>query len=277
MLKRSVTAFVGIAIAICVLVFAYTPLYPLTVAALIVIALYELLKAADCLQFKVHSIGCCIYGVVIPFVRYYLADIHWQYLLSTLFGLLMFAGYVGDHKKLPFTKLSSMFVFTYGVTLSLSGLVTIYKISPEHGISYVVITLASAWLSDAGAYFVGTFFGKHKLCPDISPKKTIEGAVGGVISNILILCLYCFGYCWFMAGRGHAFTVNYAAVVTVGAITSILGIVGDLTASLLKREHDIKDYGNIMPGHGGVMDRFDSVLFITPFMSMFLAYFGLFH
>lgn len=255
---------------------ADTPVLPLSVSVLIVLALRELLTVCGCTGFRLHSLGCYAYGVIMPFLCYYSGDLKWRLLLSSLVMFGLMAGYVGDSKKLPFDRLSIMITCSLLVTFSMCGLVSVYKMSELHGVCYIVIALASAWFGDAGAYFVGTSLGKHKLCPEISPKKTIEGALGGVLSTMLMLCLYSFCYMKFMETRGVMFDVNYAAVAIYGGIASILGIFGDLTASLLKREHDVKDYGKIMPGHGGIMDRFDSVLFIVPFMVMFLTFFDFF-
>lgn len=276
MLKRIISAAVGIAIAIVILFFADTPVLPAAVALLIVGALYELLNVCGCMEFKVHTFGCFAYGAVMPFLCAYAPDIRWRLLLSAAVMILMMMGYVGDHKKLPFAKLCEMITCTILVSFSLSGLVSLHLLSKIHGVTYIVISLASAWLADAGAYFVGTFLGKHKLCPDISPKKTVEGAVGGILTNIVILCLYCFCYQRFQATREIFFDVNYISVAVVGLFTSVMGMFGDLTASLLKREHNIKDFGNIMPGHGGIMDRFDSVLFVVPFNVVYLIFFNIF-
>ena len=132
---------------------------------------------------------------------------------------------------------------------------------------YLVFTFMGAWVSDSGAYFVGTFFGKHKLCPSISPKKTVEGLIGGAVTNALAfaaLALFANNYLLDIKLRISVFAI-------IGVICCILGLLGDLTASLIKRECGIKDYGNIMPGHGGAMDRFDSVVYIAPFMLFVLT------
>lgn len=276
MAKRIISAAIGIAVAIGILFLADTVVLPIAVAALIVMALNELLTACKCNEFKWHCLGCYIYGAVMPFLCAYLPDISWRVYFSGIVMCGLFAGYVGDHKKLPFAKLCEMITATILITLSMCGLITVYQMSEIHGICYIVISLASPWLADGGAYFVGTAMGKTKLCPDISPKKTVEGAVGGVIVNIIVLCIYALCYQKFMGARGQVFDVNYVAVVIIGLATSVLGMLGDLAASLIKREHEIKDYGNIMPGHGGIMDRFDSVLFVLPFMVMFLSFVDIF-
>ena len=117
-------------------------------------------------------------------------------------------------------------------------------------------------LADSGAYFAGTFFGKTKLCPEISPKKTVEGLIGGVISNGILMLIISLFYQFVLKGE----PIHYLGVLIAGMLAALIGLVGDLTASVIKRQTGIKDYGNIMPGHGGIMDRFDSVLLVAPFM-----------
>lgn len=122
------------------------------------------------------------------------------------------------------------------------------------------IILIIAWGTDTFAYFTGMFLGKNKLCPRLSPKKTIEGAIGGVVGAVAITILF-----------ANYFNIgNLTGIGLIALIGSVSSQVGDLTASKIKRIAGIKDYGNLMPGHGGVMDRFDSVIFITP-----LVYYGL--
>ena len=130
------------------------------------------------------------------------------------------------------------------------------------GMFVIVMTMCAAWLADSGAYFAGTFFGKTKLCPDISPKKTVEGVVGGVISNGLLMMLIALIFDFATDG----FDPRYFFILLSGMLSAVIGLIGDLTASIIKRQCGIKDYGNIMPGHGGVMDRFDSFLLVAPFM-----------
>ena len=130
-----------------------------------------------------------------------------------------------------------------------------------------------AWISDTGAYFAGTFFGKHKLCPEISPKKTVEGFFGGIVTDIVIMTVFSLIYS--LVTGVH---VHYWWLIFTAAVCSVISVLGDLSASILKRQQGLKDYGNIMPGHGGVMDRFDSVLFTVPAFyaleCMFPIFFG---
>ena len=133
----------------------------------------------------------------------------------------------------------------------------------------------SAWVADGGAYFIGTAFGKHKLCPEISPKKTWEGFFGGLVTTVIFSVILGFGYELIdelMTGEKH-FTVNISLLVMAAVVSTFLGLMGDLIASLLKRQCGVKDFGEIFPGHGGIMDRFDSVLFVAPFIYLLFKMF----
>jgi phosphatidate cytidylyltransferase len=120
--------------------------------------------------------------------------------------------------------------------------------------------LLTAFGTDIFAYFTGQAIGKHKLSPKISPKKTIEGAIGGILGSVL-LCVV-FGHFF-----GELLLLHYAVI---GVLGSILAQLGDLTASIFKRKMGVKDYGMLIPGHGGIMDRFDSVLFTAPFVYYYI-------
>lgn len=130
----------------------------------------------------------------------------------------------------------------------------------EYGVYLVWMIFISSWISDTCAYLVGVLMGKHKLVPQLSPKKTIEGSIGGILGSALVGALFGF----FLLDK--TFGVNQFGVMLaiIGAIGSVISQVGDLAASAIKRNHDIKDYGNLIPGHGGIMDRFDSVIFTAP-------------
>jgi phosphatidate cytidylyltransferase len=125
------------------------------------------------------------------------------------------------------------------------------------GIEYVIYALLIIWTTDSGAYFTGRKFGKHKLWPDISPNKTIEGFVGGVISAIVVALI-------FQMIMPVSDSVPYLVIVTI--LASIFGQLGDLVESALKRHYGVKDSGNVLPGHGGILDRFDSLLFVLPLL-----------
>ena len=130
-------------------------------------------------------------------------------------------------------------------------------ITRPSGIYYLLLVLNFSAVCDTGAYFTGIFLGKHKLCERVSPKKTVEGAVGGVVLSVLVTL-----------GLLYAFKTGQNIFVMLGVTVTmcIVGILGDLFASIIKRSVGVKDYSNLIPGHGGILDRFDSMLFISPAM-----------
>ena len=156
----------------------------------------------------------------------------------------------------------------------MSSLIILHDIDKVNGLMYLIMGLCGAWLADSGAYFVGTFIGKKKLCPEISPKKTVEGFVGGIFITGLLFMLINFGYSKILPH--FTVSVNYFEVCVLGMILAVVGTLGDLSASVVKRQCGIKDYGNIMPGHGGLMDRFDSVVFVAPCLYAFVTIFNIY-
>ena len=130
------------------------------------------------------------------------------------------------------------------------------------GIFLILFACFCAWLTDIFAYFVGSKFGKHKLCPKISPKKSVEGAVGGVVGAVLlnVALLFVFKKFFFQDGTG----LTYVSVIIMSVCLSVISMFGDLAASTIKRNFGIKDFGKLLPGHGGIMDRCDSLLFVLP-------------
>ncbi len=237
--------------------------------------LYELFHAEGCGKNKVFANLCYILVAVIPILLYskftYLELI---FPVCMVFVFLIFAVYIFNHKKLNVDKLIFMIGCCGFVSFPMCCMIFIKNLDAQLGTIYLVIALCSAWLADSGAYFVGTFCGKNKLCPEISPKKTVEGFIGGLITNGVILCVFCLVYSKFFAPVD--LTVNYVSTFIMGIITGAIGTVGDLTASLIKRQCKIKDFGKVMPGHGGILDRFDSVLFVVPFVYLYLEYIGIF-
>jgi phosphatidate cytidylyltransferase len=139
----------------------------------------------------------------------------------------------------------------------------------EVGAYIIALAFIISWVCDAGAYFTGVLFGKHKLIPEISPKKTVEGAIGGIVIATLVYLLFGFVLDKLVDGM----TVNYILLAVFGVLLSICSQLGDLVASLLKREYGVKDYGRVFPGHGGVMDRFDSTISVSAVLMILCAVF----
>lgn len=132
--------------------------------------------------------------------------------------------------------------------------------SLSKGIYYLLLMLDFSSVCDMGAYFIGSKWGKRKLCPAVSPKKTVEGAIGGIVSSVVfaVILMFCFRN-----------TNKFLMTLILTVPFCMIGMIGDLFTSLIKRSVGIKDYGNLIPGHGGILDRFDSMLFIAPFLYMY--------
>ena len=130
---------------------------------------------------------------------------------------------------------------------------------------YILIAFIIAFSADSGAYFVGRALGKHKLAPVISPNKTVEGALGGVASAVVLMLLY-----GLILDKSFGFDVIYWYGIIYGVLGALISILGDLSFSVIKRQVNIKDYGNLIPGHGGVLDRFDSMMLVAPLVELLL-------
>ncbi len=154
--------------------------------------------------------------------------------------------------------MSAMFCFLYGPVM-LSFLYLLREGIPE-GVYLVWFAFLASWGSDTCAYCVGVLFGRHKMAPNLSPKKSIEGAVGGVAGAALLFILYTH----FVINSYTQIALSLPFAAALGAVGALVSMVGDLAASAVKRDHEIKDYGKLIPGHGGIMDRFDSVIVAAP-------------
>lgn len=151
----------------------------------------------------------------------------------------------------------SIFGILY-IPFLLSFILSIYY-TDVIGTYLIWFALFGACLSDAFAYFVGVNFGKHKLCPKISPKKSIEGAIGAIVGTALVFLIYAF-----VLNKYYSFDIQYWQIILFGAVASVFAQIGDLVASSIKRFVGEKDFGSCIPGHGGVLDRIDSMLFVAP-------------
>lgn len=194
-----------------------------------------------------------------------------QYILSA-FAYIVIATIIllFRHKSLPTGKFYVCAGYTALIAFCMTSLCGIVRATGDLAVLCLVFTYMGSWVADSGAYFAGTFFGKHKLCPEISPKKTVEGLIGGAVTNALAFGIFAFAVNK-ISGEIVFDPLIYAIL---GVICCFLGLIGDLTASLIKRECGVKDYGNIMPGHGGALDRFDSVIYVAPFMLIVFCLMG---
>lgn len=186
----------------------------------------------------------------------------WAVLGTLVMVILVFAEIMISDMKLPFDK--AVLCLAAGLLIPFLFTAVVRLHSGNNGRFFILIPFVLAFISDSGAYFAGRFLGKHKLAPTISPKKTVEGAVGGVLAAIIGMLIYS------LVLQLFGFKVNYLAAVLYGFAGSLAGVFGDLCFSTIKRQTGIKDYGNLIPGHGGILDRFDSSVIIAPLVEILM-------
>lgn len=188
-------------------------------------------------------------------------------MITMLFLILLMFAYVFTYPKYNAKDIMAVFfgLFYVGVMLSY-----VYRIRVlEHGVYLAFLIFICSWGCDTCAYCVGVLFGKHKMAPVLSPKKSIEGAVGGVVGTALLTVIYCLAF-----QDAMELGVRSIGILSIiSAVAALISMVGDLTASAIKRNYDIKDYGTLIPGHGGIMDRFDSMMITAPIIYYLAVYF----
>ena len=251
-------------IGIPILIFSEYIIFAITLGLLALIAVFEMFRVIGLEKNYFLSVPAYLFALAFPILAYYFAEKHtFGFVLlgaAALFVYLIYMFFVAVFKRgaLKFSELSQAFSAATYIIFSFTSLSVLRYMQSKSGIWNLVIVLIAAWGSDVFAYFTGRLFGRHKLIPEVSPKKTVEGAVGGIVCATGLAVLY--GY---IVSVSTSLVPNYLVLGICGFVLSAVSQVGDLIASLIKREHGIKDYGNIFPGHGGVMDRFDSVLSIA--------------
>jgi len=279
-MKERVITGIGIGIVgIPVIFFSQYIVYPIFLGLLAAIAVWEFLRVFGLHKRYMVSVPAYLIAAAMPifahdfFVPSYeqkeyimiVAAVIFAYLLY-LTAVCVFGKEIGlsraekDPKYraniICFSDISATFISVTYVTVSFTAMsLTRYM---ENGKYIFGLVFVAAWMCDVFAYFTGRLFGKHKLAPNLSPKKTVEGSIGGIVFAILGCLLY--GYIIQSVTKLDA---NYIVLAVLGFVLSAVSQIGDIWASLIKREHGVKDYSRMMPGHGGVMDRFDSILAIS--------------
>ncbi|MGB5947284.1 phosphatidate cytidylyltransferase [Paenisporosarcina sp.] len=264
MKQRIITAIIAAALFIPIVLLGGWP-FTILVYAMAAVGLYEILKMKSLSIFSVH-------GFITLFALFaFLMPSEWASSLMETTG----------YTKIDFALIAVLLLLTYTVVVknrytfedaafSILGALYVgigffYFIETRAaGTEFVIFALLIVWTTDSGAYFTGKKFGKKKLWPEISPNKTIEGFIGGVTTAIIFAIVYQ----WI-----SPISSSYLILIVVTIIASIFGQVGDLVESALKRHYKVKDSGNILPGHGGILDRFDSLLFVLPLLH-FLHFVG---
>ncbi len=225
------------------------------------ISFFELTRATGLHQTKgkLSSLEVCGYASIIcHYIQMMLVKDYKYYIFSLMFAFfLIMVCYVLTFPKFTATQaITAFFCFVYApVNMSF---VYLLRIRPFG--EYFAWIPFIAWVCDTCAYFTGRALGKHKLVPKLSPKKTIEGAIGGIIGSVIVGAII--GYIISVREGLDARVILVLVLITF--VGSIIAQLGDLLASGIKRDHNIKDYGTLIPGHGGIMDRFDSVIFVIP-------------
>ena len=265
MKTRTITSVFILLVTVPIILLSKYIIYPIALSALAVMATYEILRALGVEKNWYLSIPAYILAGVFPFASYFVTDqSSFTYLLTIAALIYIYMIYimgvsVFSKGQTSFKTISEVLLSVTYVVVSFTSLSMIRYIDKEIGLYKLILVFIVSWVCDAMAYVVGSLFGKHKLIPEISPKKTVEGAIGGVVSAIAAYMLY--GLILDLAIP--SIKVNYIVLAVFGLVLAVVSQLGDLIASLIKREHNIKDYGNLLPGHGGIMDRFDSIMAVS--------------
>lgn len=263
MKKRILTAVVLVPVLLAILFAAPKIVTAILVAALTALASYELLMGTGLVRhvrLVAYSAGAAF---CVPLVVYFTGSGVWMQLIALLLFGLLFGEMMLSHIKVRFEKIAICLLAGLVIPYFLSSLVRI--ILMENGRYLILMPFVAAFLSDSGAYFVGCKYGRRKLAPVISPNKSVEGVVGGLIFASAGMLLYTL-----LLDLVFPFRANYFLAVIYGVLGTAAGVFGDLCFSVIKRQTGIKDYGNLFPGHGGVLDRFDSVIVVCPLIETLL-------
>jgi phosphatidate cytidylyltransferase len=259
---------IGILFA-AIVIFNSTFPYALNIAIAIisVLCVHELVNASGLTKHWALYYPSLGIAIVLPFTN---LIYHGMILSYCIYSLIMFLSLIIYHKTITFKELSIIYSMSIMIPTSLLTIISTRDLSSTHGIFYSIVAILAAWIPDIGAYFTGTLLGKHKLCPEISPKKTVEGFIGGIVFGVLFMMLT--GFIFTHMFTSEAKQVSYAVLALLGLGGSMTSTIGDLSFSLIKRSCGVKDFGNIIPGHGGMLDRFDSVIFTAPYVYLIVSY-----
>ena len=263
MRTRVITAIFIILITAPLCLFSHTVAWPIFVAAMSVMAVFEMLGCVGTRRKLAVAVPALLIAAIFPFALRYCAAAY-EILLIFMIAMFVYLIYlftlsVFSHGKLVLEDVFATYATVFYILASFGALVMLRD--RDFGLYLVILTLYGPWISDVFAYFCGRLFGRHKLIPDVSPKKTVEGAIGGVVFCALAAMLYGFILKTFI---GEITSVSYLSLALIGVVIAVISQTGDLIMSHIKRKYGIKDYGFILPGHGGILDRFDSVLGVVP-------------
>ena len=279
-MKQRVLTSLGIGVVVIpIMLFSKYIVYPIFLGIISAIAVWELLRVFGFQKrYEISLPSYLVAGLLPVFAHdYFTRGDQKGYLLLTaivVFSFLLYLAMIcvigkeilmkqnekeedtGKQRILGFHDVAAVFMSVTYVTVAFTSMsLTRYM---QNGVYIFGLVFIAAWMCDIFAYFTGRIFGKHKLAPHLSPKKTVEGSIGGIIFAIIGCTAY-----GFIIEKITGLNASYLTLALIGLVLSIVSQIGDLWASLIKREHGIKDYSQMMPGHGGIMDRFDSILAIS--------------
>ena len=264
MRNRILVACVGVPVILVVLFVLPEAFTPALIAVLSVIGTYEALHAIGMNHPRI-ALYTALVALAIPFWVYFGEPRQWGLLVLLVYLVLVFAEAFASRLRVKIDRVGAGFFFAFIISYCLSSVVRVGNLELRD--SYVFLPILLPFVVDAGAMFVGRFLGKHPFAPVLSPKKTVEGSVGGLIVGVGITLLYGLVF--------HFITdveVNYYFLAVYGILGGVITEVGDLAFSYVKRNRKIKDFGHILPGHGGVLDRFDSVIFCAPLIELLIQW-----
>ena len=262
MKTRIITAAVAIPLLLLVLMVLDKQIAAVVWGLMMAISAYELLYGTGLIREPRLVIYSCVMAFAVTLWSYFGAVHAYFLLLVMLFLIVLYAEMMASHVKITFDKLALCVMGGLIIPFLLSSIVRI--LAMKVGRFVILVPFVVAFGSDSGAYFFGMFFGRHKLAPVISQHKTVEGLIGGILSAVVCMVIYA------VILQFNDFSVNYVNAILYGVLGSVGGSFGDLCFSVVKRQTGIKDYGNIIPGHGGILDRFDSMMLVGPLMEALL-------
>lgn len=270
MLTRILTGVIAFIVFLPFLVHSDTIAYPIAMALCSVLSTYEMIRCVG-LHKKHHvTIPLCLAAAALPLCVRLISGVHNTLLVAVAVCLVcmlyMLAVTIFSHGSINITQSMTAFAVGFYIIAAFACMVFLRDFDEAGAYLYLLVFLG-AWVPDTFAYFTGRLFGKHKLIPDVSPKKTVEGAIGGALFCVLAFVGFGFLYnsFWLVEGR-NALPIWLMAVA--GLLSALVSMIGDLSMSVIKRHYGIKDYGRLLPGHGGFLDRFDSVLAVAVILAV---------
>lgn len=263
MKQRVITGIIMLAIFLPIMIFSHTIVFVIAASVMSAMVVYEMLSCAGLHKNYVISIPALLYACSGPLI----ANTRFANSYGMLFSItLLFLFYllyihVFFTDKIKTKDIALVLLCAIYITSSFTCIVLLRN--AEFGEYLYLLIFIGACVTDTFAYFGGRLFGKHKLCPKVSPKKTVEGAISGVVFCSLAFVLYAL-----LVSKLEGIKPHYLTIAAIGAFISVISQFGDLAASAIKRDFGVKDFGKIFPGHGGILDRFDSILAVAPLLFM---------